>query len=174
MIGAHGLRSSINWSARMRSALQLGLLATALFGVYPACASEPAITPRPRVLIERPGPAVRFGDRMPVIDAPGDPEARGVVRYFAGLMRRSGRVRRAPRGHVGRAPVVRFIRRAGSGPEGYSLDIARAGATVTASSRAGLLYGAITLWQLLTAADRGRVARLHIEDGPRFAWRGLM
>jgi hexosaminidase len=60
-------------------------------------------------------------------------------------------------------------------PESYRLEVDQAGATITASDHAGLFYGGVTLWQLLTER-RGApsAAAVRIEDGPRFAWRGLM
>jgi hexosaminidase len=64
-----------------------------------------------------------------------------------------------------------------AGNESYALDVTPAGIRVTARDDAGLFYGAITLWQLLTPdAKHGaaQVPALHIRDQPRFAWRGLM
>ncbi len=49
--------------------------------------------------------------------------------------------------------------------------------TIAAARRAGLFYGAMSLWQLATPdAAKGPVAvpAASIEDAPRFAWRGLM
>jgi hexosaminidase len=64
-----------------------------------------------------------------------------------------------------------------SSDEAYTLDITRDGVQLTAGAPAGLFYGAVTLWQLATA-DGGRgpamIAAQHIEDAPRFAWRGFM
>ena len=48
---------------------------------------------------------------------------------------------------------------------------------IAASSDAGLLYGAVSLWQLMTSDDgRGpvRLAAIHIADQPHFAWRGML
>ncbi|WP_027485483.1 family 20 glycosylhydrolase [Rhodanobacter sp. OR87] len=61
--------------------------------------------------------------------------------------------------------------------EGYALDITPQGIRVSARDDAGLFYGAVTLWQLLTPdAQQGAVElpALSIRDQPRFAWRGLM
>ncbi len=67
---------------------------------------------------------------------------------------------------------------AAQGPEGYRIDISDSGITIAAASHSGLFYGAVTLWQLLTADDANRaqidVPDLHIVDQPRFAWRGLL
>jgi hexosaminidase len=61
--------------------------------------------------------------------------------------------------------------------EGYALDVTPQGINLVARDDAGLFYGAITLWQLLTPdAGHGAVhiPALHIRDWPRFRWRGLM
>lgn len=61
--------------------------------------------------------------------------------------------------------------------EGYALDVTPAGMRISARSDAGLFYGAVTAWQLLTPdAKHGAVtvSAVHIRDQPRFAWRGLM
>ncbi|MEO8998146.1 MAG: beta-N-acetylhexosaminidase, partial [Rhodanobacter sp.] len=61
--------------------------------------------------------------------------------------------------------------------EGYALDVTPTGIRITARDDAGLFYGAVTLWQLLTPdAQRGavQVPAVHIRDQPRFVWRGLM
>lgn len=61
-------------------------------------------------------------------------------------------------------------------PEGYTLDSSADGVVVRASTDAGLFYGAVTLWQLLTQGDGDGVLLpyLHIRDTPRFGWRGYM
>ncbi len=62
--------------------------------------------------------------------------------------------------------------------ESYALDVSDDGIEISASDAPGLFYGAITLWQLMTAdaADSGPsvIPAVRIADAPRFAWRGLM
>jgi hexosaminidase len=62
--------------------------------------------------------------------------------------------------------------------DAYKLEITPKGVVITASTDAGLLYGAGTLWQMMTAdgARAGPVTlkAMTIADQPRFAWRGLM
>ncbi|HEX4710754.1 family 20 glycosylhydrolase [Phenylobacterium sp.] len=74
-------------------------------------------------------------------------------------------------------PAIVLVRQAGLGPEAYALDVERGQARIAATGDAGLFYGAVTLWQLLTPdTRRGPVtlAAVHIEDRPQFAWRGLL
>jgi hexosaminidase len=61
-------------------------------------------------------------------------------------------------------------------PEAYALDATPEGVTVRANDERGLFYGAVTLWQLTTQGGKAaiHVPALHIEDAPRFGWRGLM
>ncbi len=60
--------------------------------------------------------------------------------------------------------------------EGYALDIDADSVRIVGNDEAGLFYGATTLWQLLTESDGASVTlpALHIEDAPRFRWRGYM
>src|SRR5205809_1099101 len=61
-------------------------------------------------------------------------------------------------------------------PESYRIDADARHAAVAAGDASGLLYGAITLWQLAPTMGQGAfaLAAVHIEDAPRFPWRGLM
>jgi hexosaminidase len=79
----------------------------------------------------------------------------------------------------GRASAIRFTREDAPdlGLEGYELQATGDGVIVRARTDAGLFYGAVTLWRLMTAdGGRGAVALVpvRIEDRPRFAWRGLL
>ena len=62
--------------------------------------------------------------------------------------------------------------------EGYQLTVAAGGIALVARDAHGLFNGAVTLWQLLTPDGSAnlplRIPCLHIEDHPRFVWRGLM
>jgi hexosaminidase len=107
-----------------------------------------------------------------------DAKVEWTARYFAGLVTRT----RGLSLPVVTAPAAHSISftlddRVAS-DEGYELRVAPAGITVSARDPRGLLYGAVTLWQLLTAnaSSTGpvRLAAMEIRDAPRFAWRGLM
>lgn len=62
------------------------------------------------------------------------------------------------------------------GPEDYRLTVGPLRIEVVAAQAPGLFYGAITLWQLLPPGrdDHIAIPAVHIEDTPRFPWRGLM
>jgi hexosaminidase len=60
--------------------------------------------------------------------------------------------------------------------EAYSLSVAPDGVTIHAAGEAGLFYGMVSLWQILSAlpAESREWPGLEILDAPEFAWRGLM
>ncbi len=63
------------------------------------------------------------------------------------------------------------------GPEAYALDISPQGVMITAPRRAGLFYGAVSVWQLAVrdaAKGPAQLPAVSIDDAPRFAWRGFM
>ena len=110
---------------------------------------------------------------------PADADAASVTQYLQGLLVTTHTpallTGNAPSG----TPQLRFIHRAtrtsteGAADESYALDVAPPGVTITAGSRAGYLYGATTLWQMMAHAS-GSIPAVHIEDEPRFRWRGIM
>jgi hexosaminidase len=110
--------------------------------------------------------------------AKGDVEAKGVALQLADLIARSRGFKPAVVEGVpvtGAAAIV--LTREGPAGEAYKLDIGPQGVTIAAAKRAGLFYGAMSLWQLATPdTAKGPVAipAAAIEDAPRFAWRGLM
>jgi hexosaminidase len=59
--------------------------------------------------------------------------------------------------------------------ESYQLDVTPGGARLKAATVAGALHGLETLAQLVVLDAAGfHVPAIHIEDSPRFPWRGLM
>lgn len=151
----------------MRVALRFAGVAVVLLGADMAGAVTPLpLLPMPASVSEASGSFALAGAR---VDA-GDEGTTAAADRFIDLFRCSG----GPALSKGRGNI-RFIRdRAVAGEEAYRLDVTPADITVRASSDAGLFYGAETLWQLAVAAKSGRIASVHIEDNPAFAWRGVM
>ncbi len=59
--------------------------------------------------------------------------------------------------------------------ESYTLEVTSSGATLTAPTTLGILRGLQTFLQLVGPTAQGFAApAVHIEDAPRFPWRGLM
>ena len=131
---------------------------------------------------------VPVGPDTPVIATSRDPGVLFAAQHFADTLARSG----AFKLHVAvaaelpadaHAIVFKLDPDAAvDKPEGYVLDAAGSSITVSARTAAGLYYGGVTLWQLLTPAAAGPpdyhhsvpVPAVRIEDWPRFQWRGLM
>jgi hexosaminidase len=58
--------------------------------------------------------------------------------------------------------------------ESYTLDLTDSGATLSAATQLGILHGLQTFLQLVEITPQGFSApAVHIEDRPRFLWRGL-
>ena len=147
----------------------------------PADSSTYAIIPRPVVLTPQRG-AFTLTART-VVHA--DPAFMSVARRFArdvanptgfdlAVTRRTATGSAAPGGIV-------LVRVPALAPEAYTLDVSPRGVVVAASAPAGAFYGLETLKQLLPAAiyreaplgnTVWRAAAVHVEDAPRFAWRG--
>ncbi|HWA92177.1 MAG TPA: family 20 glycosylhydrolase [Rhizomicrobium sp.] len=143
------------------SASILGALVLALSVAAPARAVP--VVPLPATVVPGEGAvAIRNGAVVSSSDA-------AVGAYFRDLVRRLAKLKLRSGAHGG----IDFRRDASvAGAEAYVLDATRKGVVVRAGTREGLFYGAVTLAQLLSAG--GPLAAVHIEDAPRFAWRGLM
>lgn len=78
----------------------------------------------------------------------------------------------APFIELGTTPTLRLQIDPDQAPEHYRLDIAAAGLLLSAGARPGFMRGLATLFQL--CALDGIIPCGVIEDGPAFAWRGLL
>ena len=143
----------------------------------PAIATEPLpLIPMPAQVRFQSG-EFRLEGNTPVLVGSNDPRGAEAVRFITSLLDIGfSAVGSQAKGE----PDVRLDldpRAAGAGEEDYSLDVTPQGIRVSARQPAGLFYGAISAWQLLvpTAPDGWHhVPAMHVEDHPRFAWRGLM
>jgi hexosaminidase len=144
------------------------------------------VIPMPAHIESRGGAfAIRAGIRILI---PRDPRAARVARYFADLLQKTHGIKleteesgtaKLPHAIVfqlDRPPAV--FSEAPSSPEGYTVDISSDRIKLSANDPRGLLYAAVTLWQLCasnrTAGDAVDIPAMRITDSPRFAWRGLM
>jgi hexosaminidase len=110
----------------------------------------------------------------------GDGDADRAARYLAGLWTRTNgltlpvTIGTATPGATS-TDTIAFQRHSGFGPEAYAIEVAPHRVTVSATSAAGLFYGAVTLWQLLPPGGAtGQIPVQTIRDAPAYAWRGLM
>jgi len=123
----------------------------------------------------------QIGAATPVIFSGGDGAARAANFFVEQLKQHPKVFLEAPREDDSASGSISFVRVAeqpGLGREGYELVSSESGVTVKAATPAGLLYGAVTLWQLATVyplqGALATVQSVEIHDAPRFAWRGLM
>ena len=149
----------------MRKLLLLAVL-------YPGCAiaGPPKLLPMPQQLAEHGGDFVLSPSdsiRVP----PHDQGARRAASYLSSLLNSSNH-RQLKVGSSGGA--IRFVRKKGFEPEGYGVDARPGSVTVSATTDAGLLYGAVTLWQLASGDKPNVIPAVAIRDSPAFRWRGLM
>lgn len=105
-------------------------------------------------------------------------EARRVAEYFSDLVLRTYGVGLGVAEKAGEDNVIHFALSAGegsSGTESYSLLASARRMSVNAGDSRGLLYGAVTAWQLIwKEQEELAIPVVKIDDSPRFGWRGLM
>jgi hexosaminidase len=148
----------------------LGLLASGV-----ALATEPSLIPWPAEVV--PVPGVLTVDAQTPICATG--AASKVAERLAATIKATQGLDLKTR-QCGRAGIALVLSPAApvADSEGYTLDVGAKGIRIRARAEAGLYYGAMTAAQLLSAGaahdSSVRLPAVHIEDFPRFKWRGLM
>jgi hexosaminidase len=142
-----------------------------------------SLIPFPQELVLRQGHfAVAAGTRL--VCPGGDKGCAWLTGYLSDLVRRTRGIALVPvGGDVSGAPhgTVMFRRVTSplsANPEAYRLEVGSDGVVISAAANAGLLYGAVTFWQLLSQeegpAGQIDVPALEIVDAPRFGWRGIL
>jgi hexosaminidase len=140
-----------------------------------------AIVPAPAQVEPAPARAAVRIAATTAVDACGD-EAQKVARYFVDLVQRT-RGLALTVGCAAKKPAngIRFVFDAGRDAlDGwYRLDAGDGVVSIRSGSESGLFYGAVSLWQLLTAqpGDASPATLIMagtITDWPRYRWRGLM
>ena len=147
-----------------------------------AALAGPALMPAPVRVQSAPGKLLI--DANFVVETVGGANARlapAVQAFLARVSRQTG-VMYAP---VPPAPAEarRLIIDCAGGPgypalgedESYTLDVSDTEARIKAATTEGAIHGLATFAQLiLPGADGFQIAGVHVEDRPRFPWRGLM
>jgi hexosaminidase len=158
-----------------RAAAQAVALALSL--ALPAAASSGVIPVPAEVVL---GAGSFSVDSSTTLRVPrGDRDADDAARYLVELWTRTnGLTLPVIKGTTDVVPThtIVFERRPGFGPEAYGIEVTPQRITVSASSAAGLFYGAVTLWQLLPpgGSTGQQIPAQTIRDAPVYAWRGLM
>jgi hexosaminidase len=149
-----------------------------LFGSCAAHAAEPALMPLPAKMEPASGKLAIDGNFRAAATGIQNPRLEAALnRFMARLSRQTG----VP--FLGAESPVLRVECAAAGPEyptlgedeSYVLDVTPAGAQLKASTVTGALRGLATFLQLVTPGPEGfQAPAIHIEDTPRFQWRGLM
>lgn len=143
--------------------------------------AAPALIPTPHSLETREGEFRLAEDTRIVTDARG----RTAADYFAKQLRTAtGWPLPVSIGQAAKGAIAFSVGpEVGPGREGYVVDVSDAEVSVTGADRAGALYGAVTLLQLLpekafspvaVSNVEWRLPALKIVDEPRFKWRGVL
>jgi hexosaminidase len=166
------VRHGLSLVRRSRAAVQTAALAV---GLALPLAAHAGVIPAPAEV--NPGSGLFHVDSTVVMRVPPrDRDAEAAAHYLAQLWTRTNGLTLQVHADAARAgPTIEFRRRSGFRREAYGIEVTPQRITVSASSSAGLFYGAVTLWQLLpTGANVGQIAAQTITDAPRYPWRGLM
>ena len=145
---------------------------------------EPALIPYPVKLEARPG-EFRFTEKSRIlVNTP----ARPTGEYLSDVLASTLQVRLPVADESTAADstgniIVHIAPDAELGEEGYRMDVEPTAVRISAATAAGAFYGVQTLRQLFAterdlssnpSAVQAAIPCLHIEDQPRFRWRGLM
>jgi hexosaminidase len=167
------MRAQISTGAG-RKAIAIAILCTSVSVAHAQPADRLPLVPAPSDITRGSG-ITTIANGTAIATPAGDTGAAAAARLLAAhvLTERGLTLRTADNG------AIRFVRDAAiKGAEAYRLTVTAAGVTIAASGDAGLLYGAMSLAQLVSPdANFGQPARvpvMTIDDAPRFAWRGLM
>ncbi len=153
-------------------------LAPAILAQTPA--GTPALMPLPVRIETAPG-ALAIDSKFTVS---GDPRLEAALTRFIGRLARQTAIPITIRQPVKPAEATLRVTcsQRGAVPypalgedESYTLDITANGAEIKAATVDGALHGLETFAQAITPGANGfRAPAMHIEDHPRFAWRGVM
>ncbi len=135
-------------------------------------ADAPAIIPNPATLTVRQG-EFRVAPETPIVVSAGDTEARRAAEHLRDLIERTRGLRLKVQSGAARSAAINLVRDRALPAEGaYRLNADASRVTISAGTATGLLYGGISLWQLLDTGSS--VPAVKIDDAPRFSWRGIM
>ncbi|MFE7356768.1 beta-N-acetylhexosaminidase [Streptomyces sp. NPDC057543] len=149
----------------------------------PVTPPAPALIPKPRSLQMTGGQPFEITADTAVAVRHRAHEARRTAEYLATWLRRATGYA-VPVVASGAAPQAITLADDDETPsaEGYRLDVTHGGVHLRAAEPAGLFHATQTLRQLLPAAAESAtphagpwtISPLHIDDAPRFPWRGSM
>lgn len=164
---------------RISCALMALLCSAGIASAAPERAPDLALLPLPANIASSSGAFDVSASTQLVI--PDDADAAQVAQYLGDLLMQTRGFRPQIVRSTNQSPVKNAIQftllKSTATPESYQLNVSSQGISLSAGDRAGMFYGAITLWQLLSMesapAEEVRVPGVTISDQPRLRWRGL-
>lgn len=171
--------------AALRLAGALSVSAAVLAFASAACADEPALTLTPAPAQAAMGQGTfALTARTRIFVAKGDVEARVVAGQLSDMLFKARGLKPAVVEGASPASEAAIVILRGpltdgddTAPEAYALDVSPREVRIQAPKRAGLFYGAVSVWQLAVqdaAKGPAQLPAVEILDSPRFAWRGFM
>lgn len=154
------------------------LLATGTMLAPGLALAQADILPRPAMESALPGKGFALKQASRIVAPSGDEAAAAAARYLqeklATTLSRKVPLAIGDKARTGDI-VLALDAAAPEGDEAYTLKSDDGRMKIAARSGAGLFYGAVSAWELLSGEEGLRpVPAVAIEDKPRFAWRGLM
>ena len=149
------------------------------------CSTEPSIIPQPQQISVESG-TFTIDSSTKIHLASENPGLKSAAEYFADLISRSSGIELSIAQRSSGDPVdaiALVLEDQGLGDEGYELVVSKNGIQITATTSQGIFYGLQSVRQLLPPQVESServdglklsVPLVHIEDQPRYAWRGLM
>ena len=140
-----------------------------------------SIIPAPLSAVES-GGTIQISDGDIVSYSAGDPAMRFAAEHFVDLIKRTRGITLQAQVRSGKPAVIALMRlpagNAEKKNEAYDLGVGPNQVVIKAASDAGIYYGTVTLWQMLTSTSGTHApATLHcvqIHDEPQLPWRGIM
>jgi hexosaminidase len=173
--------------AAFKAVCALSASAAVLAFASASAASEPRLTLTPAPAQATLGQGTfALTAQTRIFVAKGDVEARVVAGQLSDMLLKARGLKPAVVEGAPPAGEAAIVLARGSAPqeknggdnaEAYALAVAPTGVTITAAKRAGLFYGAVSVWQLAVqdaAKGPAQLPAVSIDDAPRFAWRGFM
>lgn len=105
---------------------------------------------------------------------PANRDLRAAAVFFSSYVEEVGQGSRiALNAKKPKAIQLKIAKTEGVGSEGYLLHVSPSAVTITANTKAGIIYGMQTLFQTLTQTPSLQLPAMHVKDYPRFRWRGM-
>ena len=138
--------------------------------------SKVSVIPQPNVVVEKEG-AFKPENKMYVVA--NHPSLQTLAQQTAQLFTEAAGVKNITQSTTikqGQKNVVYLMldTSAVKNNEGYLLDVTKSAVTITGKTTQGIFYGLQTLIQLIPVEGKKHIPAVHIEDAPRFTWRGMM